>query len=49
MLDGLNKYGLPIKYGIIGFFGGIIGIFPSNMLGYSDGGTTYIMTPIATG
>ena len=49
MLDGLNKYGLPIKYGIMGFVGGIIGAFLSSMLGFSDGNTIYISSPIATG
>ena len=48
MLDGLNKYGLPIKYGIIGFFGGIIGAFLSYMLGLNDDSLTYILMPIAT-
>lgn len=49
MLDGLNKYGLPVKYGIFGFFGCIIGMFLSNRLGITDGGSSYIMVAIAGG
>lgn len=49
MLDGLNRYGLPTKYGVVGFFAGIIGAFLSEMLGFTDAGlSTYMTTPIAT-
>lgn len=48
MLDSLNKYGLTTKYGIAGFFGGIIGAFISDVTGLSSGSVTpYIATPIA--
>ncbi len=49
MLDGLNKYGLPLKYAILCAFGGVISVFLANMLGYNHGGATYISAVIATG
>ncbi len=49
MLDGLNKFGLPVKYAILCAFGGVISVFAANMLGYNHGGATYISTVIATG
>jgi len=38
MLDGLNKYGLPVKYAILCAIGGVISVFLANMLGYNHGG-----------
>ncbi len=49
MLDGLNQYGLPLKYGIIGFVSGIIGTLLLNMLGSGSGGVSYISIPVAAG
>jgi hypothetical protein len=49
MLDGLNKYGLPVKYGVLCAFGGIIATFLANMFGYNQGGTSYLSSAIAAG
>lgn len=49
MLDGLNKYGLPVKYGIVGFIAGIGGALLSDLMGYGGGLGIYIQTPVAAG
>jgi len=49
MFNKLNKYGLPIKYAIFGFFGGMIGVFIANIIGFNDGSISYISTAIAAG
>jgi len=50
MLDGLNKFGLPAKYGIVGFIAGILGSFIAQMLNVHDGDlSSYLVTMIATG
>jgi len=50
MLDGLNKFGLPAKYGIVGFIAGIVGSFIAQMLNMHDGDlSSYLVTMIATG
>lgn len=50
MLDGLNKYGLPAKYGIVGFIVGILGSFIAQMLNVHGGDvSSYLTTMIATG
>lgn len=49
MFDKLNKYGLPVKYAILCFAGGIVGVFLANLFSYNQGGLHYIMTPIAAG
>lgn len=48
MLDGLNTYGLPVKYGIVGFFAGILGAFLSEILGFNSSGfSSFVSMPIA--
>lgn len=48
MLDGLNNYGRPVKYGIVGFFAGILGAFLSETLGFNSSGfSSYISMPTA--
>ena len=49
MLDRLNTFGLPGKYGLIGFLCCPAGFFLANMLGISSGGTSYFMAAIAGG
>ena len=49
MLDGLNRYGLPVKYGVLGFVGCLIGVFLYNMSGLGNGSINYIMAAIAGG
>lgn len=50
MLDNLNKFGLPAKYGIVGFFGGILGAFIAQMLNVHDGDVvSYLTMMIGTG
>ena len=49
MFNKLNKLGLPIKYAIIAFLGGVIGVFIANMTGFNDGSVKYISTAIAAG
>jgi NADPH-dependent curcumin reductase CurA len=49
MLDGLNKYGLPIKYAVLCMTGGIAVVFLANMFGLNKGGATYLSAAIATG
>jgi len=48
MFDSLNKFGLPTKYGVMGFVGGIIWAALSQALEMNDGGTSYYLGyPIA--
>ncbi len=35
MLDGLNPYGLPVKYSIVGIGAGLLGGFFASILGFS--------------
>ena len=49
MFDQLNQYGLPAKYGILGFLGGIVGASISDLLGFGSGLSLYVTTPIAAG
>ena len=50
VLDGLNKFGLPAKYGIVGFFVGLLGAFLAQMLGVHGGELpSYLATMLATG
>jgi hypothetical protein len=49
MLDGLNRFGLPVKYGVIGLLGCPVGMFLASMLGITSGGTSYLMAAIAGG
>ncbi len=48
MFDQLDKFGLPIKYAIVGFFAGILGAVPGHILGLFDNPATAWSTPIAT-
>ncbi len=48
MLNGLNKFGLPVKYAILCSGGGITAVFLADMFGVNRGGATYISTMIAT-
>ncbi len=44
----LNQFGLPVKYAIFGFVGGIGGVYLINTFGAGSTATTnYIVTPIA--
>ena len=50
MLDGLNQFGLPAKYGIVGFIAGILGAFLAQILNVHQGDvSSYLVTMIATG
>lgn len=49
MYDGLNKFGLPVKYAILCCSGGIAVVFLANLFGVNQGGATYLNTAIATG
>ncbi|MEM7636579.1 MAG: hypothetical protein AAF299_18580 [Pseudomonadota bacterium] len=50
MLDGLNQFGLPAKYGIVGFFAGILGSFVAQTLNVHDGDlSSHLVTMIAAG
>ncbi|MBW2682323.1 MAG: hypothetical protein JRC69_02015 [Deltaproteobacteria bacterium] len=49
MLDGLNKFGLPVKYGVIGFLGCPVGMLLASILGITSGSTSYMMAAIAGG
>ena len=45
MFDFLNRFGLPIKYAVLSFFGVIFGVFLAKFFGYDT--MNYISTPIA--
>lgn len=47
MFEGLNKYGPPRKYAILGFLGGIIGGVLIFVFGLSDDPTLPWTTPLA--
>jgi hypothetical protein len=47
--DRLNPYGLPVKYGVIGFIGGVIAVLLMIVFGLSEGNSFHITTPVATG
>ncbi len=48
MLDDLNRYGKPVKYGVVGFFAGILGALLSEIFGFTGAGlSTYVSMPIA--
>lgn len=50
MLEGLNQFGLPAKYGIVGFIAGSLGAFIAQMLNVHDGDVSnYLSTMLATG
>jgi len=49
MLDGLNKYGLPIKYAVLCMSGGLAVIFLADVFGINKGDATYLSAAIATG
>ncbi len=49
MLNGLNKFGLPVKYGLVACLGCPAGLFLANMLGITNGSTSYLMAAIAGG
>ncbi len=34
MFDFLNKYGLPVKYAVIGLLGGVLWLIIANIIGY---------------
>ena len=37
MLDGLNKFGLPVKYAVLCSGGGVAAVFLANMFGFNRG------------
>lgn len=47
MFDGLNKFGLGVKYAIIGLIGGIIGAGLMWFFGRESDLNTYIVFPLA--
>ena len=47
MFDGLNKFGLGVKYGIIGLVGGAIGAVMMNVFGQGSSLNTYFVFPVA--
>jgi hypothetical protein len=47
MMDGLNKYGLGVKYAIIGLVGGAIGGALVAIFGQESGATNFLIFPIA--
>ena len=50
MFDGLDKYGLPAKYAVIGTLGGLLGSLIAQMLTLHGGGlTSHLITMVATG
>ena len=48
MFDFLNKFGLPVKYAIMGAVGGVLGVFLANAFDFSNDAISYTMTPIVT-
>jgi len=34
MFDFLNRFGLPVKYAVIGFFAGLLGILIAHLIGF---------------
>ena len=44
---GLDKFSLPVRYGIFGFLGGCIGAVLADVLGFMEGRSEYITIPIA--
>ncbi len=49
MSNGINKYGLSVKYGLFGLLGAPFGLFVANMLGITSSTTNYLMVAIAGG
>jgi uncharacterized membrane protein YeaQ/YmgE (transglycosylase-associated protein family) len=47
MMDGLNKYGLGVKYAIIGLVGGAIGAVLVAVFGQESGSNSFLIFPIA--
>jgi hypothetical protein len=47
MLERLNRLGLPTKYAIVGFFGGLIGSLISWAVGLTDD-VSYVAIPLGT-
>lgn len=44
---GLEKFSLPVRYGIFGFLGGCIGAVLADGLGFMEGRSEYITIPVA--
>ncbi|WP_415406505.1 hypothetical protein ACLHDG_12125 [Sulfurovum sp. CS9] len=47
MFDFLNRFGLPVKYAVLCFAGGFLGVFLAKTFGYGSDTINYISTPIA--
>ena len=48
MFDGLNRYGLPRKYAVIGFCGGVLAAVAWFVLGQTNDPINFVVTPLAT-
>ncbi len=40
MFDFLNRFGLPVKYAVLSFFGVSFGVFLAKIFGYDNGTIT---------
>ena len=48
MASPLDRFDTPMRFSIIGFFGGVIGVFILSIL-KDDPNASWFLTPIATG
>ncbi|MEM8598176.1 MAG: hypothetical protein AAGF76_17115 [Pseudomonadota bacterium] len=48
MFSRLDRFGLPLKYGVAGIVGGVISVLIGPLLGLDDGPDAWL-TPILTG
>ncbi len=44
-----NRFGLSLKYGVIGFFGAPIGLFLASLFGLTSASTSYFILAIGGG
>jgi len=49
MFNGLDKFGMPIKFGVIGLLGCPFAMFLANILGITSGESSYLMAAISGG
>ncbi len=49
MFNVLDKFGMPIKFGVIGLLGCPFGMLLANIIGLSNGGSSYLMAAISGG
>ncbi|MEM6943846.1 MAG: hypothetical protein AAF416_09355 [Pseudomonadota bacterium] len=48
MFSGLDRFGLPVKYGVAGLVGGVIAVLIGPLLGLDDGPDAWL-TPLLSG